>query len=404
MSQKNFREIIRANLILPVIVLIVVSLFFLWPKSRPQSTNTLQDQAQVLQEHGQTIIVLAPVLQKKVGITSDPVIGEKDLTTTQNEYAYGAVMILPDVSDLFSRMVLAHADLSRAKANSITAHAAYQKAHATGQSARAALQKVQVNLAISRKAYDRLRELNADNRNVSAKTVESAEGTYQGTQSDILAAQAQSQSSRADLMTAQGQIQLNRADLLAAEGSLKSIREAALQRLGPVISRWMLSGNVQFDRLLQRQDVLVQITLPAQQSPPQSVRLQTVDQSVFTARYVAPAIQVDPKVQGASFTYLVNNARGVLLPGMNVTAALPIKKTGTGQQYSILASAVIWWEGKPWAYVQIQPDRFIRRRVEGKSVQDRWLVKEGFTLGDRLVTQGAQLLLSQEFQNRFQGE
>jgi hypothetical protein len=387
-----------------LIIMGFIGMFFLWPREEKKgSVDALKTQAQIVHENRQTQLELPPALQEKVGIVSQPIQVETDSSSLQT--AYGAVMVFPDVSDLLSRMEIAQADLSRAKANSISARGAYQKAQATRQSAQAARQKVQVNLDISRKSFERLRTLNADNRNVSAKTVESAEGTYEGTQSDIQATQAQIQSAQADLLAAKGQILLHQADIQAAQGALKSIQEAALQRLGPVIARWMMSNSIQFQQLLQRQDVLVQVMLPALQSPPETLNLKTADQAtLLSARYVGPALQVDPKVQGASFTYLASSNQGALLPGMNVIAALSAKSSIPGSQFSIPASAVVWEEGKPWVYVQTSTDRFIRHGVAGKQIQNRWLVNDGFKLGDRVVVQGAQLLLSQEFQSQHQGE
>jgi hypothetical protein len=404
MSRKRVGQQLRIILTLLIAAgLIGTLLFMFWPHQENKSgTDRLKQQSQVIHENGKTVIVLAPILQKKVGIVIQPIRSDSGKAATQT--AYGSVMILPDVSDLLSRLAVAKADLIRAKANSVSARAAYQKAQAARQSAQAALQKVQVNLDISHRSYERLRTLNADNRNVSAKTVESAEGTYQGTQSDIQAAKAQIQSAQADMLAAQGQLMVHQADQQAAQGSMISIQEAALQRLGPVISRWMLSGNPQFNRLLQRQDVLVQVTMPPVQSPPSVLSLHTADQADLQARYVAPAIQVDPKVQGAGFIYLASSAQGMLLSGMNVVASLPGKASGEAHQFAIPSSAVVWLEGSPWVYVQVQSNRFIRKPVSGKQAQEYWMASGGFNPGERVVTQGAQLLLSQEFQSQYQGE
>lgn len=401
MKKSQARGLILTGLLLLTMAGLATVFFSGRSKGEPETVVT-KERSQVLQENGKTVIVLAPALQKNVGILSQPITRASESTASQT--AYGSVIALPDVSDLLSRMAVAQADLSRAKANSVSARAAYQKAQATRQTAQAALHKVQVNLDISRRSYERLRTLNADNRNVSAKTVESAEGTYQGTQSDIQTAQAQIQSSQADLLAAQGQMMLHQVDQQAAQSTIQSIQEAAIQRLGPAISRWMLAGSPQFERLLQRQEMLVQVTLPNVKAPPQTLSLQTADQVVLSAHYAAPAIQVDPKIQGASFTYTAPSANGALLPGMNVIATLPGQISDTSHPFSIPASAVVWWEGKPWAYVRTQSDRFIRRPISGKQVQDHWLVRDGFQSQDHLVVQGAQLLLSQEFQSQYQGE
>lgn len=65
------------------------------------------------------------------------------------------------------------------------------------------------------------------------------------------------------------------------------------------------------------------------------------------------------------------------------------------------ASAVVWLEGKAWAYVREDRDRFVRREVFTKQrMGEGWLVTKNFSAGDRVVVQGAQLLLSEEFRSQ----
>jgi hypothetical protein len=67
-------------------------------------------------------------------------------------------------------------------------------------------------------------------------------------------------------------------------------------------------------------------------------------------------------------------------------------------------SAVVWSEGKAWVYLQTAPDHFSRRVVHtGVPVEKGFFVTQGFTPGDRIVTQGAQALLSEELLLHGQG-
>ena len=53
--------------------------------------------------------------------------------------------------------------------------------------------------------------------------------------------------------------------------------------------------------------------------------------------------------------------------------------------------------GKTWVFQQLEPGRFSRREVAVDHTIDRGvLVSEGLKPGDRIVVEGAQLLLSEE--------
>ncbi len=66
-------------------------------------------------------------------------------------------------------------------------------------------------------------------------------------------------------------------------------------------------------------------------------------------------------------------------------------------------SAVVWLDGKAWAYVQQGRGHFIRKEVAtDHPVGKGWFVTKIFMDGDSIVVQGAQLLLSEEFRTQIQ--
>jgi hypothetical protein len=66
-------------------------------------------------------------------------------------------------------------------------------------------------------------------------------------------------------------------------------------------------------------------------------------------------------------------------------------------------SAVVWLDGRAWAYVQKGRESFIRQEVvTSHPVVKGWFVTKKFQNGDRVVVQGAQLLLSEEFRAQIQ--
>jgi multidrug efflux pump subunit AcrA (membrane-fusion protein) len=92
-----------------------------------------------------------------------------------------------------------------------------------------------------------------------------------------------------------------------------------------------------------------------------------------------------------------------LIPGATVTTTIPVQ----GQRAGVVlpSSAVVWWSGKPWIYRAKDQTHFYRQLVQHyTSVQNKWVVHQGLSPGDPVVVQGAELLLSQEFQSQFAEE
>lgn len=69
----------------------------------------------------------------------------------------------------------------------------------------------------------------------------------------------------------------------------------------------------------------------------------------------------------------------------------------------IPASAVVWWQGRAWVYVQSAADTFVQREVPtDMPVESGWFVANEFSPGEKLVIAGAQQLLSEEFSSQIQ--
>jgi len=95
-----------------------------------------------------------------------------------------------------------------------------------------------------------------------------------------------------------------------------------------------------------------------------------------------------------SYFYMAPAQAG-FLPGMNVQAYLPYGSPLKG--LFVPTSAIVWWQGKAWIYVQKDSDQFIRREIsEQTPAKDGLFVRKGFSMKDRIVVKGAQLLLSLE--------
>ena len=257
----------------------------------------------------------------------------------------------------------------RAYGSAIPIQALIDGAHSY-RSAQAQLQKAQAGLSAARREYERLNGLNRNERNISDKVLQAAE--------------AASRSFQADAET--------------ASVAMKTAADTLRTQWGTVIAKWVTNGNAQaLERLLAQRDVLVQVTVPGDAlsiAAPRVAMLQGPGGSgkPVAGRLVSAAPRVDAAIQGSSFYYLAPAAG--LVPGMNVVAWLPAGPPADG--VLIPDSAVVWWQGKAWAYFQIDATRFARRAVPADNpVEGGWFVPGG--TAQRVVTGGAQLLFSEEF-------
>ncbi|MHB8174739.1 MAG: multidrug transporter, partial [Nitrospirota bacterium] len=125
------------------------------------------------------------------------------------------------------------------------------------------------------------------------------------------------------------------------------------------------------------------------------------------AKFISRAPLTDPRIQGASFFYAASAKTG-LIPGMSASAVFPTGRPASG--LLVPASAVVWWQGHAWAYVETgQPAAsqpagqpvavaFTRREVSTDNpVDGGWFVSGGFSPKDEIVIKGAETILSQEF-------
>ena len=92
----------------------------------------------------------------------------------------------------------------------------------------------------------------------------------------------------------------------------------------------------------------------------------------------------------------------MLRPGAAVTAYLQVPgKAEAG--ILIPQSAVVRAGGKTWVYRQVADNQFTREDVNlDRSSSRGWLVTQGVSAGNRIVTVGAQMLLSEEQKSQIQ--
>jgi hypothetical protein len=310
-----------------------------------QREAPVQAPSRVASENGETVLAFDTAAQKANGIVTAALTRSKQSTEVQ---ANGVVLQLQPLLDLKASYNTASTDLAKTLA---TARA-------------------------SQAEYERLRQLNLDGKNASDKAVEAAHAT---SESDA-------------------------ALVRNAEQSLAILRNSNRLRWGSVVTNWLEQGSPQLDALLAQRSFLLQVTSanPSSIAAPQQTLVQYADSTHSTARLVSVLPQLDPRLQAPSLLYIVSAHPG-LVPGINLPVFLP---SGPARNGAIVPlSAVVWWQGKAWCYVEESPGKFVRRAIPTiNPVSNGWFVTEGIDANARIVTTGAQTLLSEEFRSQIQTE
>jgi hypothetical protein len=245
--------------------------------------------------------------------------------------------------------------------------------YAAGQ---ATLLKAENDLGVSRREYERLRNLFTDHQNVSAKTFQAAEGLFHNDQTDVA----------------------------KARQNLEYQAAALQQSWGAEVAKWVAGNSSNLQRILSRQEVLVQVTLPPGEIPdaPPTISLELPGGGRAKASLVSAFPRVDPRIQGSSYLYKTP-ARSVLAPGLNLVAYLSFGPRLQG--VVVPSSAIVWWQGDAWIYEQTAVGEFTRRPVStDQPVAGGFFVTKGLSPGEKIVLTGAQALLSEEFRSQIQPE
>ncbi|OHV88769.1 hypothetical protein [Mesorhizobium sp. ORS 3428] len=291
----------------------------------------------VSNENGLTVVTLDDATQKRSGIQTDPLVATK---RQDEKTAYGSVLDLQPLIDLQARYRAAAADVASAQAA----------------------------LEVSAQEAERNRVLFRDHINISQKTLQAAQASWSA----------------------------DKAKLQSAQASLEGVRASALQQFGPQLAALVAGKDTELAGLLDGQDMMLRIVVPVAEGStwiPQQISFDGGAKGRLAARLVSASPQSDPIAEGLTFLY---RAPASLPVGSKVIAFLP-----TDQQPAsgivIPRTAVLWFGGQPWAYVQQGNDRFVRRPVDDRSPYDGgYFVAAGFAAGERVVTRGAELLLSEE--------
>jgi len=235
-----------------------------------------------------------------------------------------------------------------------------------------------------------------------------------GLAGDLATAEAAQQSSEAELRrlktlmaqnnTSERAVQTAEAMAVHDRVQAQSVRLRLLAAWGSAISqRKDLPEFVQ--TLGSLQSALVELDLPAGETPsemPTQARLLTLgdETNPVAGQLLGPAPMVDPQMQSRGFLVLVSPNIPGLVPGAAVTGYLSLP--GKPRSGVLLPrSAVVRLGGATWIYLQSSDQTFERQSVVLETPLEKgWFVSGGLKPGDKVVSVGAQQLLSEELKGQ----
>ena len=302
-------------------------------------------------EAGSTIVTVSPATQKQSDIRTSPL---KAASHQDAFYSYGSVIGIEPLLELRTRYLAAKAEANVARAS----------------------------LANSRGEYERLRQLNQDNRNISDRAVAAAEAVWKADEARVSAAESAANNIRANIRQAWG-------ETLAADVTAQQPGES-------------------LQRLLQYRDVLLQVSLPFDHPTPKPGSTLLVSPAgsqvkSIAAQFVSASPQTDTALQGK--TYFYRAPADNLRAGMRIMIRMTNAGSKTVKGVIVPESAIVWYGGQAWAYRKEGEDRFIRHAINtDKEAEGGWFNDGALKPGQPVVTQGAQLLLSEEFKYQITNE
>jgi hypothetical protein len=264
--------------------------------------------------------------------------------------------------------------------------------------ARSDVGNIKASLKASRAAFDRDRKLNAEDRSIPEKTVQAAEAKVKGEEAQLDAAKEKVTQLEAVLSGSGGASSMKSIPLSAIQDG--EVIEVLAQPGEMVESGQPILRMAHFDRVLAR------VELPAGErvDPIATARIAVLgyDDRFLEAERVALGTPISSVTQGQEFVFTVAATDFPLRPGMAVSAYLP----RTGEPLSgvtLPRSAVVRHSGKAWVYVQLDDERFARREVSlDYPTKDGWFESQGLEAEKRVVSVGAEALLSEEFKFQIQ--
>ena len=170
------------------------------------------------------------------------------------------------------------------------------------------------------------------------------------------------------------------------------------------------SKNHYLEKLLLNEYRLIKITVPINQTldiTPKEIKVSPSNQpkKTYKATLISKAQDIDQGIQGKSFYYYVTE--NDLEIGLKLKAFIVSDKIESDNTYLFIPKeSVIWSSGKAWVFIKNNEGNFLRRPLPRLlEIDGGWIIKEGIIMkNDKIVVDGAQLLLSEEFKYQIKNE
>ncbi len=263
--------------------------------------------------------------------------------------------------------------------------------------AKAKFLSLKTNIDISRsgssqniKQYHRLKALNEDDKNVSDLAVQEALAL----------------------------VNSDKANVTSSELQLKNLYINTKLQWGEALAKLAFEDKLapHLARLLDRRNVLIQVSLPLNTATPKvgsTINVTPLNESTSTIKaiYVSPASTSDSSGFGKTFYY--SAPADLLRIGMRVNVNIANNASAAASGVIIPNTAVVWYAGKPWAYFKqnknkAELDQFVRKPISTDSEVDSGIGNGWFNKSvdenSEVVVSGAQLLLSEEFKYLIKNE
>ncbi len=258
--------------------------------------------------------------------------------------------------------------------------------------------QAKADLAMAQASFESKSALNTDNKIVTDRAMEEARAKVAGEQARLAAATEIVHLIEA----AQGAHGTTRDNELRVE--LKGEVVELLAQAGETVDRGqIILKTVNHDTMLARVELPIGTGFAAETTAARVVALDDEDESIPAER-VSIAARADASAGGATLLYRIETENAPLRAGGRVLAYIPT--TAEPQSGVIIPrAAVVRDSGKAWVYVQTDEETFVRREVPTPSpTPDGWFAADDFKVGDKIVIDGAQMLLSEELKPQIEKE
>lgn len=215
-------------------------------------------------------------------------------------------------------------------------------------------------------------------------------------------------SSKRNLQEHQAQWHIEKAQADASNFQAKAIVDEAILVWGQALTDWALnSKSDNLSDFISGQRKLLQITLPSNKHLAETIKTIVVDTTgnrnlAHKADYISATELTESITQGESYYFQSTDKK--IKTGMNITAWIPENdKSDTG--VIIPKSALIWNMDQAFVYIKTDEETFHRRIITQYTASNNgYFVANTIESGEKVVTKGAQMLLSEELRGQIPSE